>query len=190
MISNKKGMTLIEIIVTITLLGIVLLFLMNLFLKVRNTYNKSSVQADYNMLVATMIKAIGNDIDDYGLYSVEYENLEKRDAIILTFNSFRPSNLSERIKKIVRVEFKNNEYYISYSYESAYTKNITSMERISGVIREMPDGVYVDKDNYLFFEKSSLGRDDIVKICIPMENEFGNVYDINVYGLIKKDEQE
>ena len=65
-------MTLIEIIVTITLLGIVLLFLMNLFLKVRNTYNKSSVQADYNMLVATMIKAIGNDIDDYGLYSVEY----------------------------------------------------------------------------------------------------------------------
>ncbi len=182
---NKKGMSMVEIIVSIALISIVLTFLMNLFLRIRTTYNQSAVQADYNILVANIVKAIGDDIDNYGLSEIEYETEGNKSAIILTFNAFRLNHLSDRIRKVLRVYFRNNKFYISYSYESKYTLDITSVERSTSVIREMPDDVVVDSSNYIELTKTSIGIDVLTEIKVPMGDANGNIYDINVFGLIK-----
>ena len=185
---NKKGMTMMEIIVSIALISIVLIFLMNLFIRVRGTYNQSKIQSDYDMLVANIIKAVGNDIDTYGLRSIEYETPGKKDALILTFNTFRPYNLSERIRKVLRVYFKDNKFYISYAYETDYTDNITSNERVTGVIREIPPDVVIDSSNYIELTTKNINPDRAIEIKIPMATAKGNIYDINIYGIIEADE--
>ncbi len=192
---NRRGMTLVEIIVSIVLISIVLMFLMNLFVKVRGTYNSSMIKADYDMLVATTLKAIGNDIEDYGLQSIEYERdedgnvVEDAGALIFTFNSFRSTNLSERIVKVLRVYFdrSRNKYYLSYAYEAKYTEGITSIERATAMSRQIPDEALLDVGNYIHKEEIELDDDVLVKMKIPLSDEYGNVYDINIYGMIKGD---
>lgn len=192
---DKKGMTLVEIIVSLALISIVLIFLMNLFIKVRGTYNQSKIQSDYEILTSNIIKAVGDDIENYGLYSVEYENTSAKSAVILTFDEFRPTKLSERIKKVLRVYYKNNHYYISYSYESSSspestlasrTDNITSKERVTSNIRPIPTDVVIDSNKYINLEtKSESDGSKIIEINIPLANEKGNIYDINIFGIIK-----
>lgn len=192
---NKKGMTLVEVIVSISLISLVLIFLMGLFINIRGTYNRSKIQSDYEILNANIIKAVGDDIENYGLYSVEYLDPTKS-AVVLTYDEFRPTNLSERIKKVLRVYFDKNKYFISYAYESdssfgatstSVTKDITSEERITSVIRPIPDDVILDSKNYITLEKKSETTGEaIIKIKIPLANEKGNIYDINIYGVIYK----
>lgn len=193
---DKKGMTLVEIIVSLALISLVLIFLMSLFIKVRGTYNQSKIQADYEILVANIVKAVGDDIENYGLYSVEWEDKLKHEALIITFDEFRPSKLSERIKKVLRVYFRENKYYVSYSYESigsynstaaSRTADITSDERITSNIRPIPEDVVIDSNNYINLEKENWPDGSaIIKINIPLSNAKGNIYDINIFGTIRK----
>lgn len=194
---NKKGMTMVEIIVSISLISIVLVFLMNLFLKVRSVYNQSKMQADYDMLVSTITKAVGMDIENYGLKSAEFIGSEN-DTVLLTFNAFRPTKLSDPIKKMLKVyfDYETNNYVISYAYQvcsptkddplDAYcTPNITSAEKSASEIRTVPnsDEVVMDSSHYI----SLTEKNNIVKIKIPISNSKGTIYDINIYGVIEED---
>lgn len=197
---NKKGMTMVEIIVSISLISIVLIFLMNLFIKVRGTYNQSKIQADFDVLNATIIKAIGDDIDLYGLKEVEYIGTESHvayadkstySAIVLTFSEYRASKLSDPIKKVLKVYYNENKYYISYGYDSVITNNITSAERLTNVVREAPDGIIFNSNHYIQLLENGSGAEEvnttshIVEIKIPVSTEKGNIYDINVFGVIE-----
>lgn len=193
---NKNGMTLVEIIVSIALISLVLIFLMGLFIKVRGTYNQSKIQSDYEILTGNIIKSVGDDIENYGLYSIEYENPSKKDALIFTFDEFRETKLSERIKKTLRVYFRNNKYYISYSYETSASfnstpasriENITSKERVTSNIRPIPEDVVIDSKNYIDLEKKvEADGSEIIKIKIPLSTAKGNIYDINIFATILK----
>lgn len=176
---NKKGVTMVEVIVSVALISIVLIFLMGLFIKMRGVYNQSKIKADYEMINGLIIKAVGEDIENYGLKSVKYKDSNKKDALIFTFNEFRPTQLSSRIQKVLKVYFKNNTYYISYTYEADITPNITSAERVTGVIREIPDDVIIDPTNYI----SLTNKGSINKIKVPLSDSKGNIYDINIYGI-------
>lgn len=180
---NKKGMTLVEIIVSLGLIAIVLTFLLNLFISVRGTYNTSKIQADYDIITATLIKTIGDDIENYGLRTVERISTAKNgSAVILTFDAYRPSKLSERIRKVLKVyQDTRGHYFISYAYDSKYTQNITSKERITNVARELPEDVIIDTRENIKINK--LGN-KAVEIKIPISNSRGTNYSINVYGLI------
>lgn len=187
---NKKGITMVEIIVSVALISIVLSFLMALFVKVRATYNQSKIQSDYEILVANVIRSIGDDIENYGLREVDYISSGNKGAIILTFNSFRKTNLSERIQKVLRVYFKNNHYYVSYSYENIsingimINESLTSEEKITSVIREIPDDVIIDSQNYIELNKDlKANGETFIKIKIPLSNSTGTIYDINIYGI-------
>lgn len=194
---NNKGMTLVEIIVSITLISIVLIFLMNLFIRVRDIYNQSKINAEYDMLVSSIIKSIGDDMETYGLRNVEYIG-DDSDTLLFTYNTFRPSKLSERIKKVLKVSFNytTNKYVISYSYvacdnneepENTWcTPYITNAEHATSQIRTVPEGdeVIMDSSKYIEFN----GDDDIAKIKIPISSPKGNIYDINIYGVMDKSE--
>lgn len=193
--NNKRGTTVVEIIISIALVSVVLIFLMNLFLTVREVYNKSKTESDYDMLNSIIIKAVGDDIDIYGLYDVEYEDDNKKDTVVLTFNSYRNSHMSERIKKVLRVthDDEKNKDYISYSYESKYIEDegsvhaITSEERKTNVVRSLPLGASLEAETKITLSKDMLNsNENIVKISIPLDEIGGNRYDINIFGIEKK----
>lgn len=187
---NNKGMTMTEVMVSIALISIVLIFLMNLFLKVRGLYNQSKIRSDYEILSSAIINAVGSDIDKYGIYSVEYlEKIEDENGIAseikFTFDSYRPTKLSERIEKILRVEYKDvgnqRDYYISYSYQNP---DITSEERVTNIIRLAPeDSVVGRKDKLIDFKEASIEDINLIDIKIPLTDDKGNIYDININGI-------
>lgn len=182
---NKRGMTLVEVIVSLALIAIVLVFLMNLFINVRGTYNKSKIQADYDIITATIDKSVGDDIEKYGLLDVDYDiNTSDGSKVVFTFKAYRPSNLSERIQKVLKIydDAKGN-YYVSYAYDSNITKYITGKERITNVARQLPEDVILNAGEYIKIVRLS---DKAVEIKIPIQNSKGTDYSMNIYGLLKK----
>ncbi len=182
---NRKGTTMVEIIVSIALISIVLIFLMNLFITLRQVYNQSKFQADYYMLDSNIIEAVSDDIDNYGLHEINYG--ANNDEIVITFNTFRPTKLSERIKKVLKVYTKYNaksdsdRYYIEYTYDSSLT-NLTSTERTNSITRIAPEEAIFGTMN---LEKKDLGEKSLAKITIPISDKSYNKYDIHIYGILK-----
>ncbi len=185
---DKKGMTIVEIIVSVALVSIVLIFLMNLFLKVRAMYEQSKIQADYDILSSNIIKSISNDIDRYGLKSIRYENSTKKNAVIITFDERRPSSLSENIIKVLRISERVESNgtvtnIMSYGYEAIYTNNRTNEERLSNINREIPMEAILNDSELIQLKSTTLSpKDRIIEIKVPLSTPSGNIYDINVYG--------
>lgn len=180
---NKKGMSLIEIIVSLALIAIVIIFLMNLFINVRGVYNNSKIQADYDIISATIARSVGDDIEKYGLLSVEYiETAGDKSKVLLTFDAYRSSKLSERIQKVLKIyDNIDGDLFISYAYDPTITKNITGNERITNVARELPDDAILVTEEYINIRRLDTTA---VEIKIPITNSKGTDYSINIYGMI------
>lgn len=191
---NKRGMSIIEIIVSLALVSIVLMFLVNLFLNIRNVYNQSKIQSDYKMVDVTIERAVGSDIENYGLHSISYASDDDYSSIVLTFNQFRITKLSERIKKVLKIYQEEGFYKISYTYEKdcvrypdACTSDITADERVTNVVRIIPKDAILNMDELIrLTEKEVSTNRSLIKIKIPLIDPNGNIYDINMYGLIDK----
>ncbi len=177
---NKRGITLVEIIVSIGLISIVLIFLIDLFIKIRNVYIHSQVQTEYKILASKVINAVQSDIKDYGLANIKYVNKSSKQAILITFNTNRPTHLSEPIQKVLRIYNDDGKYFISYAYDSSYSSYLTNDERVNRLIRQMPEDVILNGGtDYIELTKD----ENIYKIKIPISNQEGNIYDINMVGV-------
>ena len=55
---NKKGMTLVEIIVSIVLVSIILIFVTRLLITVNGLYKKSKLEVDFEVLNTLLIDAV------------------------------------------------------------------------------------------------------------------------------------
>lgn len=185
---NRKGVTIVEIIVSLALISTVLIFLMNMFLNMRGTYLTSKIDADYDMLVSTFVKSIGDDIIDYGLENVEYKRgSANKSEVILTFNTYRPTKLSQKIKKVIELYIDSEgEYHLSYSYDSSVTDNVVSAERITNVVRKLPSDCIVDAEKNIHIIELD---NRAVEIKIPITNSNGTDYSINVYGVYQNDDE-
>lgn len=192
---NNRGMSMVEIMASLVLISIVLIFLMNIFLNVRTTYNNSTYASDYEMLKSNIIKAVGEDINNFGLKDItcidEYTSpttgVKSCSKVILTFNEFRKTNLSENIVKVLNVYMNNDKYYVSYGYDANYTEYITSVERLTFISREVPDNVIMSSRNgYITYTNKKLAQNQYgVRISVPLYDNVGNVYSINIYGIIE-----
>lgn len=60
---NKKGMTLVEIIISIALISIVLVFLFSLLVDVKDMNDEASINSDYLINKALILKNIEEDLD-------------------------------------------------------------------------------------------------------------------------------
>lgn len=200
---NKKGMTMVEIMVSVVLISIVLIFLMNLFVSVRNTYNQSKIQSDYEMLQSNIINSIGKDVENYGLTKIEVN--ADHDTAVFTYNAYRQTNLSKNIVKVLKIyRDAKDKFFISYGYESCSgsnvdmcTTNITSLERITNVVREFPEDAILGGTGYILIKDDStplnygingsksnatFSTSNLIEIKIPLSNHYGNIFDINIYA--------
>ena len=183
---NNKGMTMVEIIVSIALVSIVLILLMNLFLNVNSQYNNSKLASDYEVLASNVLKSIGDDIEKYGVYSIEENTSEN--SVKITYNAYRESKLNERITKILRVYSTTNSdgkqiIYISYRYDSSLS-SLTSKELSYNIVRQIPNADITPK--IIVEQIDGLNRDynenyKYAKITIPLVDMKDNKYDIHIY---------
>lgn len=67
---NKKGMTLIEIIISITLISIIIVFLLSIFITIRNENNSSKVVSDLLINQALITKEIETDFIELRLNAI------------------------------------------------------------------------------------------------------------------------
>lgn len=187
---NKKGVSIIEIIVSLGLISIVLIFLLNLFIQFRGNYIQSKTEADFGTISAGFIKAIGDDIENYGLKSVEYkEGVANSASVILTFDAYRPTMLSEHIKKVLKVYELDGQFYISYTYDTSVMENksTTSAERLTNLVRSLPSDAVLNIDEFITIEHTSnSSKIKAVTINLYLMNKEGNIYDINVSGLLSE----
>lgn len=168
---NKKGMTLVEIIVSIVLVSIILIFITRLLITVNGLYKKSKLEVDFEVLDTILIDTISTDINRYGVKSV---SLDGKKSVTITFNAFREGNLNELIVK--KLSLTDDARYIKYEYVN---NNLTSDERTRNFVRKVPDGAIIDENgfvNYKEFENTSL-RELRVKMLASNGNDFtSNIY--------------
>ncbi len=80
---NKKGMTLVEIIVSIGLISIVMIYLFNLLIDIQYESNHPSYAKDNMITRATIIKTIQKDLLDNELYKID--TFHVNNSVMFTF---------------------------------------------------------------------------------------------------------
>lgn len=174
---NNKGMTMVEVITSVALVSIVLIFMMNLFVRVRRIYNESKIAANYNILVSNVVKAVSDDIMNYGVDSVEWANPSNRSVIKITYNQYR-TGTGENIVKYLKV---TNEY-IKYGYDESDT-TITSSEKLTNMTRAIPEDATLNYDDeYIVYSSNEMYG--LFKIVIPLYDSDFNCYNINIVGKV------
>ena len=178
---NQKGMTLVEIIVSIVLVSIILIFITKLLINVNDLYRKSKQEVDYDVLNTILTDAIGKDILNYGVASASIN--DSKNEVTITYNEVRETKLNKQIIK--KISFGEDYTYIKYGYVD--DEDLTSEERSSNIARKLPDGIILDKSNLInlikFTEENNNGTSSHVlnKIKINLKSKTGEDYSINIY---------
>ena len=111
---NKKGFTLVEIIVSISLVSIVVIFLFQLITTIKNIYDSQSNRNDTKITVAVITREVEKDLSSFGLESMPTKTCD------MTNNNIVPSSATkvQCVKFIYKEEnVKFNEGYVVY-YEN------------------------------------------------------------------------
>ena len=111
---NKKGFTLVEIIVSISLVSVVMIFLFQIITTIKNIYDKQNNKNDIKITVAVITREVERDLSSFGLADVPTKTCD------MTNNNIVPSTATNvKCIKLIYDEnnVKNNEGYIVY-YEN------------------------------------------------------------------------
>ena len=189
---NKKGLTLVEIIVSIGLISIVMVFLFQIIMTIKKANDRQNEKTDVLITTTIITREVEKDLESFGLAKDENNNLpiqpQKCDITDInntenTRNNIVP-NTAENIKclKITYddLKVKNNEGYILY-YENNDNKN---------------------NDKYFLAYKRGKGNvietQTVREISIPPKNDFvseiknydesqGKGYSLNIKMIIQND---
>lgn len=108
---NKKGFTLVEIIVSISLVSVVMIFLFQIITTIKNIYDKQNNKNDTKITVAVITREVERDLSSFGLAGVPTKTCD------MTNNNIVPST-AINVKCIKFIydgnNVKNNEGYIVY----------------------------------------------------------------------------
>ena len=108
---NKKGFTLVEIIVSISLISIVVIFLFQIIITIKNLNDSKVNKTNNQMAVAVVTREVEKDLNSFGLEQDPTEtcDITKTNVIPATAENIKC------IKLIYRsINVKNNEGYIIY----------------------------------------------------------------------------
>ena len=190
---NKKGMTLVEIVVAISLISVVMIFLFQVLITVING-NKRNNSKSKTIISKTLItKAVEHDLDAFGLNN-------SSDSVINCSNNIDQSTINQILPATVEKEdeyycikliynennIKNNEGYILFYKNNnkgflAYKrgkKNDTGFILETQVVRELD--AYPKEPSGSIYKLAQEGETFTLKIDIPIIAEDGNNYDLTI----------
>ena len=195
---NNKGMTIIEIIICIMIVSIIVVFILNLLITVKNAGVENSNAADLIINQAVVVKAIEKDMNEYGLIDVETCNgsvlasaTGRKRVVPVDNNGNLPNNLY-----CLKLTYDNTMlgddnvgYVLQYTYDysgdasSQVRKNVVGYKRgINQTIREssviMNPSANPGEVTTSCTSASAADALCSLKIVLPVFDEKGNKYDI------------
>lgn len=199
---NKKGMTLVEIIISIALISIVLVFLFSLLVDVKDMNDEASINSDYLINKALILKNIEEDLDKatselkintctinnfyttYDTYKNDLEDKQKASECI----KFTFDNDDSKVAYLGIYYYKNkNSYVISYIHgDTKATRLLPEFEKYnvddSGNIKSGFEIKYSNLNGktwtYNEINAITLDKDIFHKIEIPIIGSDGKDYSI------------
>jgi len=173
---NNKGITLIEIIISIVLISIVLIFIFSLLIEVNNMNKKSEINSSYLINKALIIKNIEEDIKDSNTIS-----LSKCDNGIKSFYTsygvnpdYFNSDNNNKANMCIKLTLNKGEekqdaylaiYYYHTSIKSTYVISYINTSTNVRATRELPDFI----DNNV--------QDGMLKNCTNIEINYNDGLD-------------
>lgn len=138
---NKKGITLVEIIISIALISIVLIFLFNLLVDVKDMNDEASINSDYLINKALILKNIEEDLDKAD--SLKLNTCEIND-FYKTYNTYKDSledkqKASECIKFIFNNDNSNVAHLGIYYYKNKDSYVISYIHGNTKATRLLPE---------------------------------------------------
>ncbi len=164
---NKKGITLVEIIISIALISIVLIFLFSLLVDVKDMNDEASINSDYLINKALILKNIEEDLDE--TTSLKISACEIND-FYTTYNTYKDSledkkKANECIKFIFNGDNSNVAHLGIYYYKNKDSYVISYIHGNTKATRLLPE-----------FEKYNV--DENGKIKNAFEIKYSNSNDI------------
>ena len=153
---NKKGMTIVELLLSIVLISLVLVFIMQLCLRARNAYLNNSKNVKYELSKSIIINAVMDDYINRGI-----SNIVKTDnSLVFTY--------ADNTVKILLVEHLDDTILIKYSGGDDAT-----------IGREYD----VDEIDYNFITEKNISSttNSLTEYKIVLNGKDGYNYSINIY---------
>ncbi|MBQ3021112.1 MAG: prepilin-type N-terminal cleavage/methylation domain-containing protein [Bacilli bacterium] len=185
--SNNKGMTLVEIIISIALITIVLVFLFSLLITVNDINKESEVNSTYLVNKSLILKNIQGDLSKFD--SIQLSSCNIKD-FYTTYESDRGENIANDCLEITYKDDVNPAYLAIYYYENQNDYVISYIHGNVKSTRKLPE-----------FEKYNVDADSLKKefiyngevtdgfytITIPIIGSDGKDYSIIIsyYGTVK-----
>jgi len=186
---NNKGMTIVEIIVSISLISIILVFLLNLLITVKNYSDKTQSASELLINQAIITREIENDFLNYKLIGVsactdsDFEKQgiyrpvplgAKTDSIYCLKLTYDNSDISDNVGYLV--EFNYNYSDSTYKSVVGYRRGTNQVLRESLIVMDPVNypGTVVSSCSTVTNDKCSL------KITLPVMGNDANNYDIEL----------
>lgn len=103
---NKKGMTLLEIVISIALISVVMLFLFSLLNDIQYESKHTSYAKDFLVSRATIIKDVQEDILNNNITNVMQVNVDANKTTLNFFVGSDPSNMNLEVES-KKITYKN-----------------------------------------------------------------------------------
>lgn len=103
---NKKGMTLLEIVISIALISVVMLFLFSLLNDIQYESKHTSYAKDFLVSRATIIKDVQEDILNNNITNVMQVNVDANKTTLNFFVGSNPSNMNLEVES-KKITYKN-----------------------------------------------------------------------------------
>ena len=206
---KNSGMTIIEIILSICIIAIVLVLLFTMLIQVRHQDDNNNIQSNFIINQSTFIKAVEEDIVNYGVKSIGSCTLADANISTSVVTGY------EDDYKCVRIEYAADYiqdkvgYLIIYNYYTKYDvidgeyqgyepswmvqyvrgsygvcnngrPQKTSWVNATSLMRELPSEVDLSETPYVLYTAMDSNRYNAASVVIPIVNLEGEHYDINL----------
>lgn len=206
----NRGATIVEILISVAIIGIILLLLFSMLLQVRNEDKNNNIQSNFIINQSTFIKAIEEDITNYGVRAVSsctFADVNINSSTVVTgdeenFKCIRIEYAADYLKDKVGYLIIYN-FYSKYEvkdgknvgiepkwmikYERGYYERCNSGKPVKSswheevtIMKEMPEEVNMNNDPYVLYTAQSGTNINAGSIVLPLETLSGEHYDINL----------
>lgn len=183
---NKKGITLVEIIISVSLISIVLVFLFNMLIQVNNENSDNEIKSSYLVNQSTFTKQIEEDFLDYELKEDGGDNCTINNSYYGTTTSSNNLYLSRLAtpSKIKCIKFSFQDTTYDYAYLFLYERNDdkTILSYYRGDFKqsvELEDFDWLE-NTYTTYIKDVQSIDRYQMYSLPIIGPDGNDYSINL----------
>ena len=154
---NNKGMSLMELLVTLVLIGIVLTFIFGLLVDIRNERDNNNFAQNNQINRIEIMHKVGDDLNKYTLESVREE--ENTTGITLKFKYRNPNGTKDTTLRTYSKGTTDKDYYVEYT---DYSGEKTTWKM---------NGAEIDSCGHFTFYKDNASDKYYFKINIYLYND-------------------